>query len=63
MDCQSTSSDLNVVVAGNRRQGNISVTVEVINELREKINNLQRELKHLQQKEIAHTTDSYSMKI
>ena len=40
MDCQSTSSDLNVVVAGNRRQGNISVTVEVINELREKINNL-----------------------
>ena len=58
MDCQSTSSDLNVVVGGNRRQGNISVTVEVINELREKINNLQRELKHLQQKEIAHTTDS-----
>ena len=58
MDCQSTSSDLNVVVAGNRRQGNISVTVEVINELCEKINNLQRELKHLQQKEIAHTTDS-----
>ena len=49
MDFQSTSSDQDVVVAGNRRQGNISVTVEVINELREKINNLQQELKHLQQ--------------
>ena len=58
MDCKSTSSDQDVFVAGNRVQGNISVTMGIINELREKIDNLQCELEHLKQKEIPPTTNS-----
>ena len=58
MDCKSTSSDQNVFVAGNRVQGNISVTMGIISELREKIDNLQCELEHLKQKEIPTTANS-----
>ena len=51
MEYQSISSESSVIVTGDSEQGseqgNIFVTVQVINELREKINNLQCELQHL----------------
>ena len=51
MEYQSISSESSVIVTGDSEQGseqgNIFVTVQVINEFREKINNLQCELQHL----------------
>ena len=58
MEYRSFSSDQNVVVAGDSEQGNTSVTVEVINELREKTDIFYGELEHLKQRETAPTTDS-----
>ena len=61
MEYQSFSSESSVIVTGDSEQGsgqgNIFVTVQVINELREKINNLQFELQHLKGRETAPTTD------
>ena len=51
MDCQTFSSDLTIIVAGDIEEANKSVTVRVINELSEKINNLQCELEHLKRRE------------
>ena len=47
MEYQRSSSDQDVVVAGDSEQGNTSVTVEVINELRKKIDILYSEFEHL----------------
>lgn len=51
MDYQSSASEPNAIVTGDSEQGseqgNMYVTVEVINELREKINHLQYELEYL----------------
>ena len=58
MEYQSSTSDQNVVVAGDSEQGNTSVTVEVINELRKKIDILYFEFEHLKRRETAPTTDS-----
>ena len=59
MEYQSFSSESSVIVTGDSEQGseqgNIFVTVQVINELREKINNLQFELQHLKGRETAPT--------
>ena len=59
IDYQSFSSESSVIVTGDgeqgSEQGNIFVTVQVINELREKINNLQCELQHLKERETAPT--------
>ena len=59
MEYQSFSSESSVIVTGDSEQGseqgNIFVTVQVINELREKINNLQFELQHLKGRETAAT--------
>ena len=57
MEYKSSSSDQNVV-AGDSEQGNTSVTMEVINELREKIDILFCELQHLKRRETAPTTES-----
>ena len=50
MDCQTSSSDLTIIVTGDSEEGHKSVTVRVINELSEKINNMQCELEHLKQR-------------
>ena len=59
MEYQSFSSESSVIVTADSEQGseqgNIFVTVQVINELREKINNLQFELQHLKGRETAAT--------
>ena len=47
MEYQSSSSDRNAFGAGDSEQGNTSVTVEIIKELREKIDILYCELVHL----------------
>ena len=51
MDFQTFSSDLTIIVTGDIEEANKSVTVRVINELSEKINNLQCELEHLKRRE------------
>lgn len=57
IEYQSFSSESSVIVTDDgeqgREQGNIFVTVQVINQLREKINNLQCELQHLKGRETA----------
>ena len=59
MEYQSFSSESSVIVTADSEQGseqgNIFVTVQVINELRGKINNLQFELQHLKGRETAAT--------
>ena len=59
MEYQSFSSESSVIVTADSEQGseqgNIFVTVQVINELREKINNLQFELQHLKGRETVAT--------
>ena len=51
MDNETYSSNLTIIVTGDSQEGNKSVTVRVINELSEKINNLQCELEHLKRRE------------
>ena len=55
IEYQSFSSESSVIVTGDGEQENICVTVQVINELREKNNNLQCELEHLKERETAPT--------
>ena len=50
MDHQSSTSDRTVIVTGDSEHENAFVTVQVINELRKKISDLQCELQHLKRK-------------
>ena len=50
MNNQSSASDRNVVTTDDSEDGNEFATVQVINELRERISELQCELQHLKRK-------------